>query len=337
MDRFFTLIVALVLALLIWIYTRSREQDMLDNVPVPVQIGLTAAQAEHYSLEITGLAQVPVSFTGPSSRIRELRGQLQRGELRVVQTLAVPEDRQNEPRYLDTVRIDAADLRVPPGVTPILVEGRNRIPVTLRRLVERRLPVRLDSSLEDRVAQATIEPATVLVRGPQETLDHLRSIPTKPFVVPARSEGPAAETVEVGPVALVGEIEGRPVRSTPDVVLVKLTLRPQRKPLEIEVPIHFLCPANFPRRPRFRNERDGKITLRLLGPATEEHPKVFAFIDLTSAGKFTVANTSPLFDEPLQVQLSPGFQLVQPLPRFVAFELAPLEAPATAPGMTQVP
>jgi hypothetical protein len=121
------------------------------------------------------------------------------------------------------------------------------------------------------------------------------------------------------------------------VVLVKLTLRPQRKPLEIEVPIHFLCPANFPRRPRFRNERDGKITLRLLGPATEEHPKVFAFIDLTSAGKFTVANTSPLFDEPLQVQLSPGFQLVQPLPRFVAFELAPLEAPATAPGMTQVP
>jgi hypothetical protein len=337
MDRIFSLVVALVLALLIWLYASGREQDMLDNVSVPVQINLAAGQAEHYHLEVTGPSQVPVSFTGPSSRMRTLRGWLQRGELHVELTLAVPEDRQNEPRFLDTVRIDATDIHVPPGVTPVLVEGRNRIPVTLRRLAERRLPVRFDPGSEDRVTQVAVEPSTVLVRGPQETLDQLRHISTQPFLLPVRTEGAVPETLQVGPVRLAEEVEGRAVRTVPEAVMVRLTLQPRRKLYELDVPIHFLCPTNFSRRPRFRNEREGKVALRLLGPASEEQPKAFVFIDLTTAGKFNASNISPYYDEPLQVQLPPGFQLAQPLPRFVAFELAPAEAPPSVPGVAQVP
>jgi hypothetical protein len=336
LDRVYSVAVALGMAALVWLYARSREQDMLDNVPVPVQISLAPGEADHYSLELMGPSQVPVSFAGPPSRLRELRGLLQRGELRVDVTLAVPEAHQHEPRYHDTVRIDAADIHPPPGVTPILVEGRNRVPVTLHRLVERRLPVRFDHAADDPIGPVVVEPSTVLVRGPQEVLDHIRALPTQPFVLPASPEGTVAETVALGPVPLATEAEGMSVRATPETVTVRLTLPPKNKLYEIEVPIHFLCPANFPRRPRFRNERDGKVKVRLLGPAAEEVPKVSAYLDLTTPGKFAVAGVSGLYEEPLQVQLPTGFQLAQPVPRYVAFELVPPEAVVPASGVVPV-
>jgi hypothetical protein len=337
LDRFFSVVAALGMASLVWLYARSREQEMLDNVPVPVQIELAPGQADHYSLELAGPAQVPVSFAGPPSRLRELRGMLQRGELRVDVPLAVPEAHQNEPRYHDTVRIDAADIHPPSGVTPILVEGRNRIPVTLLRLVERRVPVRFEHATEDQLGAAVVEPSSVLVRGPQEVLDHLRALPTRPFALPEPPEGTIAETVVLGPVPLTDEADGKPVRATPDAVTVRLTLAPKYRLYEVEAPIQFLCPPAFPRRPRFRNERDGKVTVRLLGPASEEAPKVTAYIDLTAPGKFTAAGVSGLYDEPLQVQLPTGFRLAQPLPRFVAFELASPETPTPAIGVQGPP
>src|SRR5438093_6701432 len=80
-DRLVSALVALSLALLVWLYLRSRDQELLDNVPIPVQVSLAPGQADHYEVEVSGPCQVPVSFLGPPSRIRELRGLLQRGEL----------------------------------------------------------------------------------------------------------------------------------------------------------------------------------------------------------------------------------------------------------------
>jgi hypothetical protein len=322
LDRLFSVATALGMAALIWLYARSREQDLLDNVAVPVQITLAAGQSDHYSIDVAGPAQVPVSFAGPPSRLRELRGMVQRGELVVNATVTVPEAHLSEPRYQEVVRIDPDDIPTD-GVTPILVEGRNRLLVTLHRLVERRLPVRCDHGSDEGVAQTVIEPATVLVRGPQEVLDHLRALPTQPIALPAPPEGPSAETVELGPVALAEEAEGKPVTASPGTVMVRMTLRPRSRLYEVETPIQFLCPPAFPRRPRFRNERDGKVLLRVRGPASEEAPKVSAFIDLTVAGKFGAAGVSGLYEEPLQVQLPAGFQLLDPVHPFVAFELVP--------------
>src|SRR5438270_7873598 len=113
-DRLISCLMALSLAFLVWLYARGREQESVDNVPIPVQLALAAGQEEHYELEITGPSQVLVSFAGAPSRIHELRGMLQRGEIRVGITLAIPEDRQAESRFLDTVRVEAADVPVPP-------------------------------------------------------------------------------------------------------------------------------------------------------------------------------------------------------------------------------
>lgn len=324
-DRALSLLVAVSLALLVWLYARSRDQEILDNVPIPVHIALPPGHADQYSLEINGPSEVPVAFSGPPNRIRELRGMLQRGEISVHVTLTVPEEPPDEARYLDryldTVRIDVGDLHVPPGITPMVLDGRNRIPVTLYRLVERRLPVQCDPALREGNGRVTLEPATVLVRGPQEVLDRVRAIPTQPFALPPQPEGASAARVSVGPVPLVTEIDGRPVRTTPGAVMVRVT--PQPKVYEVEAPIQFLCPPDFPLRPKFIGDgRAGKVSLKVLGPAQDEPPAVFAFVDLTRAGgKFEPGNNL----EPLRIQLPRDFQLAQDPPRMVAFELLPTD------------
>jgi len=323
MDRLISAAVAVVLGFLVWLYARSRDQEMLDNVPVPVQIVLAPGQAEHYDLEVTGPAQVAASFAGPPSRMRELRNQLQKGGLKVQVVLTVPQDRQRESRYLDTVRIDASDVHAPPGVRASVAEGRNRVPVTLRRVVERRLPVRLDCVLEERITQITLEPATVLVRGPQEILDRTRVLPTQPYVLPPRSDGsPLQELVATATVPLVQELEGRPVKTTPGNVAARLTLRPRQTVYElVDVPVQFLCPASFLLRPQWETDRAGKITVRLLGPTGEEPPQVAAFIDLTDR-KFSLPGLYA--DEPLRLQLPKDFTLAQNPPRSGPFKLIPL-------------
>jgi hypothetical protein len=62
--------------------------------------------------------------------------------------------------------------------------------------------------------------------------------------------------------------------------------------------------------------------VHLLGPPSDDSPKVSAYIDLPPR-KFASPGDSGLCEEELQVQLPTGFQLAQPLPRYVAFELMP--------------
>lgn len=324
LDRFISALVAVSLAILVWLYASSREQEMLDNVTIPVRIGLAANQAEHYDLEINGPSQVAVSFTGTPSRIRELRGLLQRGQMQVEMTISVPEERQQESRYLDTVLVTPSDVHAPPGVTAVVVEGRNRIAVTLRKLVERRLPVRLNLANEDRLAQTALEPTTVAVRGPEEILDRLRLLATEPFPLPPAEALPGQSSVVAGTATFPGELEGRPIHVNPSIVGVKVTLKPKQKVYVLnDMPIHFLCPANFALRPKFvGNERSGRAALRLLGPASEESPGVAVFIDLTRR-KFAPGLYA---DEPLQVQLPKDFQLEQNPLRSPAFKLEELPA-----------
>jgi hypothetical protein len=317
-DRILSLTVALSLALLVWLYARSREHETLDNVPVPVQVLLTPEQAEHYSLELTGPNHVMVSFTGPPLYIREVQSMLQHNELQVSLSVTVPDEHLHESRYADTLLVESSDVHCPPGVTAVLIEGRNRIALTLHRLIERRLPVRFDSVSEEPAGPVLLEPATVLVRGPQEVLDRARVISTQPSELPARGSSLTAAVVRHVP--LVQELEGRPIHVLPSRVAVRWP--PQaRKLYELpDVPIHFLCPVDMALRPKFPSERSGHLTLRVQGPEQEEPPKVHAFVDLTR-GPFTAGSNH----EPIQLQLPRDFQLAQEPPRGVTFQLLPAD------------
>jgi hypothetical protein len=319
LDRILSVVVAVGLALLLWLYARSRDQEILDNVVIPVQLALAGSQSEQYNLETHGDVRVMVSFAGAPSRIRELRGILQRGELHVELTYNVPEDRLAEGRYADTILVEASDVHAPPGVTPIMVEGRNRIPITIHRLVEKRLPVRFDYGREESGGgRVIVEPATVLVRGPQEVLDRARFISTQPAALPPRPANAPPWFTAVGKVPLVQELENRPVRVIPD----RVTIRAQARQLyELpDVPVHFLCPVGFRLRPEFLDNRSGHLKLKLWGPVQDEVPRVYAFVDLTRS-RFTPG----LNHEPLQLQLPKDFTLEQEPSRVVAFELIPAD------------
>jgi hypothetical protein len=321
MDRILSTFVAMCLALLVWLYARSRDQEILDNVPLPVQVTLAPSQADLYLLELNGAPQVTVAFAGPPLRIRELRGLLQRNELHVGVTLTVPPERHHEVRYADTIVIEANDIHAPPGVTPLVTEGRNRIPVTLHRLAERKLPVRFEHAQDEPVGpEVVIEPATVLVRGPQEVLDRARFISTQLSELPTRPRNAPAGAAAVSRVAILEELEHRPVRVTPNRVTVRVPAQPRKVYELADVPVEFLCPANFAYRPSFANDEAGQVTLRLQGPVQDEPPKVKVYIDLTH-GQYSMGNNYG----PLQIQLPRDFQLAQEVSRTMGFELHPAE------------
>ena len=219
-------------------------------------------------------------------------------------------------------------------MTCLVHEGRNRIPVTVQRLVEQRLPVRFEAAGNAPVGQWTVEPASVVVRGPQDVLEKLAVIPTTPYVLPARAEPlTRQEVVNLPYVPVVRELKGRAIRVTPPSVAVRLTLQPQQKEYELaDVPVQFLCPPNFPLRPIFSDERAGKIALRLRGPYAEESPAVTAYIDLCG-GKWKPG----LQEEQVKLQLPKEVQLAGTAPRLAAFELVPADAPLKPAGATQAP
>jgi hypothetical protein len=322
LDRLTSLVFAACLAFLAWLYARSRDPEVLDNVPIPVQVSLAPGQSEYHDLEVTGPAQIPVCFRGPPSRIRELRDLLQQGALQVAVTLTVPDDRKNENKYLDTVRVDASDIHPPPGVTALVLEGRNRIPVTLRRIVQRRLPVRLDPPADDRVGHVFIEPESVLVRGPKVILDRVRAVPTQPCLLATGTEGgPDQDLMNLGAVPLVRDLDGRPITCVPEAVAVRVVLRPKEKTCQLDnVPIHFLCPTTLRLRAQFLEGGGGKIAVQLAGPADREPNGVAAFVDLTrhefKAGIYV--------NEPLTFQLPDGFHLLGDTPSSTPFQLLPI-------------
>jgi hypothetical protein len=312
-------LVALSMAFLVWLYTRARVQSSLDDVQIPVQIALAPGTAGNYELEVQGTNRIPVSFTGPVSRIRELRQQIQRGLIHVTATLAVPEEQQKESTFRDSILVEARDVPVPAGVVPVLIEGHNTIAVTLHRLVERQLPVRLDYSGELRISNVKVEPASVLVRGPREVLDRARFISTKPYTVPLAEEEVSGDGQIRSDVALVTEMDGRQIQCTPAGVGLRLRAHPRQQVYDLQdVPVQFLCPPGLPWRPHFTSASVGKVSLRVVGPAGDELPKATAYIDLTSANLARGRNV-----EPLRVQLPREYQLLQDQPQMIAFELDP--------------
>ncbi|MBI3409534.1 MAG: hypothetical protein HY040_14435 [Planctomycetes bacterium] len=320
------LLVALSLAFLVWLYTHSRDQNSIDHVQVPVQIQLNPSQRDQYFLETTGTQKVSVSFSGPSMRIRDIRRKLQRGMVQANLTLLIPEERLNEAVFSDTLRVEAEHIAVPPGILAEITDDTPTITVSAHRLTERLLPVKLDYTGEVRVTQMQVEPAAVLVRGPKQVLDHAQALNSRPYALASPTDG-ATETEIRGQATLASELEGRAIQATPRAVNFRCKVQPRQKIYHLrDVPIHFLCPAQFPWKPRFADERAGKVELRLLGPASEETPPVLAFIDLTASQPFRGRNL-----EALRLQLPKDFTLVQAAPQVIAFYLDELTVSATAP------
>jgi hypothetical protein len=313
-------VVAICLAFMIWMYIHSRAQETLDHVQVPVHIQLAGGQRDSFDLEVSGTPRVTASFYGPASRIRELRRKLQRSQIKVAVDYVVPDDRGEEASFCDAVRIEPTQLPVPSGVAVELVEESRYVQVTVHRLLERLLPVSFEFTGEVRIAQLKCEPPAVLVRGPKSVLDRVLALPTLPHVFSTIPEETGDAQVK-GQVSVATELEGRPIQVTPKQVSFRCKVYPRKRLYVLtDVPVQFLCPAHFPWRPRFADDRHAKVTLRLIGPAGDEPPPLLAYLDLT---KGTYGRGRNL--EPLRLQLPKDFQLADNTPPLVTFHLDEME------------
>lgn len=316
------MLVALSLAFLIWLYIHSRAQITLDNVQIPVQIQLTPSQRELFAMEINNDPKVTVTFSGPASRLREFKKKLQRGQVQVNITLTVGEDKINEATCTETVRVDPSLVPTPPGIHAEMVEA-GAIQVALHRMTERVLPVRLEYSGDAKVSQVKVEPSTVLVRGPQAVLEKALFISTQPYALNVPVEESADPMVR-GKVDLHKELDGRPIFTNPRQISFRCKVQPKHKTYEVhDVPVLFLTPAEFPYRPRFSNDKAGKISVRLVGPVTDERPPVLAFVELTGTNLVRGRNL-----EPVRLQLPRDFTLLHNSTPVLAFFLDELERPS---------
>jgi hypothetical protein len=318
---FMEILVAVSLALLAWIYTRSREESSLDHIEVPVKLTLAPGIAGKYELQINGTSRIPMSFTGPPAHMRELRRQIQRGQLQVNLQVSVSEENISENTYHDVARVEPDCVPVPPGVITVLAEGHNGINYTLHKLAERHLPVQLDYSGELKISQIKLEPATVMVRGPKEVLDRARAISTQPYNITLPADAAGRTAFQEGQASLAREIDGRAVQTTPASISFRFKVHSPKKIYTLtDVPVRFLCPADFAWLPRFADPRMSKISVKVRGPAGDEPPTVTAFIDLTGADLCSGRNVLPL-----RIHVPPEFQLVNDAPRLIGFHLDPFD------------
>jgi len=329
-DRLLTPIIAVGLAFLIWLYFRSRDQEVLDD-RLPVQLQVAAVQEQEYQVEHDA-HPLKVSFAGPPPRIKEVRSKLHQEALFLKRIISVPEEHRMDARYEETLRFDAAEVQVqlPPGVRVVIAENQTPIRVRWRKLTEKQLPVvpNFDAHGRDRIERWVCEPPTVTVRGPREVLDQAVQIPTVICPVPevADSTDVAANNKSES-VELVKELSKQAILVAPGEVIIRMTLKPAQKTYELtDVPVNFLCPAGFPYRPQFTTARPAVVSFKVRGPASPQRPEVSAFVDLT-ARKFGAGLHA---DEPIQLKLPRDFQLVGEPPRLSSFKLEPLNGATAA-------
>ena len=327
-DRFSSLAVAFALALMAWLYGSNRDQEIIDNVTIPVVVTLNSLQQDHFMLDVVSNMKVRVSFSGSPLKIREFQRSLEHDECVSKIEYSVTEERLGEYKFGDNVVISESDIPVPQGVRARLVDGKNKIPVTVYRVGEKLIPVRLESGMEGSVLkQILIEPASVLVKGPIEILERTKSMPTHFTAIPFSPMGFQNNVSQSVRVSVVEELEGKPVRVLPAKVLIRSIPEPKKIYDLSDVSIRFLCPSNFAFKPRFTDERSAKIDIKIQGPVLSDLPKILAYIDLTAR-----PGTPGLNVESVKLQLPREFLLLEEFARERTIELIPLEGAKKTTG-----
>lgn len=329
-DRYIiTPIIALGLAFLVWVYLRSRDQEV-QSYPIPVEISIDAQQSDRYSFESKPTNQtVRVKFYGLPSRLREVKELVESRTLVIRQIVRVPVvvDQRQDNEYQEVLQFDSNSLTLPLGVHADINPVEGRIPIKLRRMMERTLPVQatvMTGSAQYEVDNIRLEPATVKVYGPKSVLEQMTQLVLEQPWQPRLPSGLTMTEEEVmGTISLPNKLKQDAVKTSPEKIEIRARLKPALRVYELsDVSIAFLCPPNFPYRPVFTAERHGVISqLKVRGPLNKA-PEVKAYIDLTSR-----INLKPgqYPDEIIQVSLPPGYYLAQDPPRLSAFKLEHLE------------
>ncbi len=326
-DRIISALLALGLASMIWLQTRNRDIETLARVSIPLEISIPKDKYGDFVINLRSKPQIEASFHGSPRLMREVELRLKRDDFRIKLGISISPERLLDNFWEEQVTVEADSLPVlPQGVSVTMDERSNRISFLVTRIVERELPVRLLTDLGTAPPDLVLDPPSVTVRGPKEVLQNALFIPTQAVPVDSRP-GSALRFPPSIPIAK--EVDGKQVVSTPSSVGIRQPAKPQKTYEITDVSVGFLCSPSLGLKPRFINDRDAKVTVRVRGPIQDQPPVVYAFVDLTKA-RFL----SGLTTEPLLILPPPDFQLVQEEVKKVGIEL--LTESGTKPPSTPI-
>jgi hypothetical protein len=330
-DRYFiTPIIALGLAFLVWVYLRSRDQEV-QSYPIPIEISLDPQQLDRYSFDGKPENQtVRVKFYGLPSRLREVKDQVESRSIVLRHLVKVPVvvDQRQDNDYQEVIQFDGSSMTLPLGVHADINPVEGRMQIKLRRMMERTLVLQQNvtsGSPQYLVDNIRLEPATIKVIGPKSVLEQMDQLLLDPWQ-PRLPTGLTMTEEEVrGFVNLPTKIKQESIKTVPERVEISARLKPALKEYELsDVPISFLCPPNFPYRPVFTSDRLGYIAkLKVRGPMNRT-PEVKAYVDLTTKQSQNL-KTGLYADEAIMLDLPEGFYLAQPQPKLSTYRLELIE------------
>jgi len=343
-DRYIvTPVIALGLAFLIWVYLRSRDQEV-QVYSIPVEISIAAEQADRYVFDSRPDTKLRVKFYGLPARLRTVKDMVELGELVLRKVVRVPPevDQRLDNEYQEVLQLDASTIlaALPLGVHAEINPAEGRIPVGLKRIVVKTLvlqhnvlPIGSQYMLD---GAPVLTPSTVTVRGPKSVLDEVSKLvldpwqPTPPGGLDVTKEG----SIELSSrLRVPTKIGAATVTVTPETVDLRVKVKAALQVYELtDVPIHFLCPADFPFRPQFPAESHSTCKLRVRGPANKT-PEARAYIDLPALAQQQQLKHGIYPDVVISVDLPNGYFLVGDPPKLSAFKLVQLESgPTKAAG-----
>lgn len=330
-DRYFiTPIIALGLAFLVWVYLRSRDQEV-QSYPIPIEISLDPQQQDRYSFDGKPENQtVRVKFYGLPSRLREVKDQVESRSIVLRHMVKVPQvvDQRQDNEYQEVIQFDGSSMTLPLGVHADINPVEGRMQIKLRRMMERTLVLQQNvttGSPQYLVDNIRLEPATIKVIGPKSVLEQMDQLLLEPWQ-PRLPTGLTMTEEEVrGFIQLPNKIKQEVVKMVPERVEITARLKPALKEYELsDVPISFLCPPNFAYRPVFTSDRLGYIAkLKVRGPMNRT-PEVKAYVDLTTKQSQNL-KTGLYADEAIMLDLPEGFYLAQPQPKLSTYRLELIE------------
>lgn len=307
-----TKIMALVLAIIVWIYLNHEYTEKSELIEVPLKlISPPEIIAEGRDLQGKPVRSVKVILEGPRGLLKPHPAGV--GEIRCIHQVEAPANLINE-----VVRVE--DLKEKDFNLPARIKIREitpaRIQITLMQKAQRYL--RLDTKnclkgnpLKGYQVQVKTEPSEILVQGPKNILDAYNEIPIEPIDIQYRNSSFSQ------PGRIVGMLGGYTVW-TEDSFIVRVEIKGGLDERKLKAKINVLQPQGFPYTVKVKPT---EIEICLKGPAAalrhlkEQHFNVFVNISnlYSDPQNIKPGTFKPWLEFALSPEAPEGISLAEPL------------------------
>jgi len=265
------LVLVLPLTVLIWIYAERAQIDPKSNLQVSIDVGIASPNLFASLIEPLPGAPILIDVTGSKQRVQELETQLQSRIRLAISPNLEPDTEQTLP----TISL----LNDYPAIRDSGVTVTSAVPATIRVRIDSRgerraTTLRLPDNLAVAVASSSIEPATVVVTGPERVL--MRLFPTDKPSLPLdltasldKISQPGTHRLEGVPILIDRTIPG--IRVQPErASVVKIEVSAREVEHEIpSVPLEVLKPLAIDPTVVVKTNTRNVTNVRVRGPSEQ--------------------------------------------------------------------